>query len=67
MRDDTEVMSLLVVVGDIQIRIIVGYGVQDNAPKEKKDKFWEYIEKDFSQKAKESLLKWMVTSMLVKN
>ena len=31
--DDTEVMSVLVVVGDIQIRIILGYGVQENGPK----------------------------------
>ena len=31
-------------MGNIPIRIIVGYGVQENAPKEKKDKFWEFIE-----------------------
>ena len=38
-------MKLLVVVGDIPIRIIVGYGVQDNATKEKKDKLWDFMEK----------------------
>ena len=29
--DDTEVMSVLVVVGDMPIGVIVGYGVQENA------------------------------------
>ena len=47
--DDTEVMSVLVVVGNIPIRIIVGYGVQENASKEKKDKFWDFIEKEVVQ------------------
>ena len=27
----------------------MGYGVQENAPKEKKDKFWEFIEMEVSQ------------------
>ena len=44
--DGTEVMSVLVVVGNVPIRVIVGYGVQENATKEKKDKFWEFIEKE---------------------
>ena len=44
--DETEVMSVLVVVGSIPIRVIVGYGVQENASKEKKDKFWDFIEKE---------------------
>ena len=35
--DDTEVVWVLVVVGDIQIRVIAGYGVQENASKEKKE------------------------------
>ena len=48
-NDDTEVMSVLVVVGKVPIRIIVGYGVQENATKEKKDKFWDFIEKEISQ------------------
>ena len=47
--DDPEVMSVLVVVGNIPIRIIVGYGVQENASKEKKDKFWDFIEKEVVQ------------------
>ena len=40
--DDTEVIS----VGDIPIRIIVGYGVQENASMEKKNKFWDFIENE---------------------
>jgi hypothetical protein len=47
--DETEVMSVLVVVGDIPIRIIVGYGVQENATKERKEKFWDFIEKEVIQ------------------
>ena len=45
-NDDTEVMSVLVLVGDIPIRIVVGYGVQENGSKEKKEKFWDFIEKE---------------------
>ena len=47
--DETEVMSVLVVVGDMPIRVIVGYGVQENATKEKKDKFWDFIDKEVSE------------------
>ena len=47
--DDTEAISVLVVVGDIPIRVIVGYGPQENAPKEKKENFWEFIEKEVIQ------------------
>ena len=52
-NDDTEVMSILVVIGDIPIRVIVGYGVQENASKEKKEKFWEYMEKEIVEAEKE--------------
>ena len=44
--EGTEVMSIVVVVGKIEIRVLVGYGVQENASKEKKDKFWEFIENE---------------------
>ena len=47
--DETEVISVLVVVGDIPIRVIVGYGVQENASKEKKNKFWDFIEQEVNQ------------------
>ena len=52
-NDDTEVMSVLVLVGDIPIRIVVGYGVQENASKEKKEKFWDFIEKEVIQAEQE--------------
>ena len=51
--DDTEVISVLVVIGSIPIRIIVGYGVQENAQKEKKEKFWDHIEKEIVDAEKE--------------
>ena len=51
--DETEVLSVLVIVGNIPIRIIVGYGVQENASKEKKVKFWDFIEKEVNQAASE--------------
>ena len=47
--DETEAISVLVVVGEIQIRVIVGYGVQENASKEKKEKFWDFLEKEVVQ------------------
>ena len=52
-NDDTEVMSVLVLVGDIPIRIVVGYGVQENATKEEKEKFWDFIEKELIQAERE--------------
>ena len=45
-NDDTEVMVALVTVGKIPIRVIVGYGVQENAHKEKKEAFWDFIENE---------------------
>ena len=47
--DETEVISVLVVVGDIAIRVIVGYGPQENALIEKKEKFWDFIEDEVVQ------------------
>ena len=47
--DETEVISVLVVVGDIEIRVIVGYGPQENALREKKEKFWDFIENEVVQ------------------
>ena len=44
--DETEVISVLVVVGKIPIRMIVGYGPQENALKDKKEKFWDFIENE---------------------
>ena len=52
--DDTEVMSVLVMVGSIPIRVLVAYGVQENASKEKKRKFWEFIEDEICQASNEN-------------
>ena len=47
--DETEVISVLVMVGSTAIRVIVGYGPQENASKDKKEKFWEFIENEVVQ------------------
>ena len=44
--DDCEVISVLVVVGNMRIRVVVAYGVQENALKEKKEKFWKFMENE---------------------
>ena len=53
-NDETEIMSVLVVIENISIRIIVAYGVQENASKEKKDRFWEFLEEEVFQAEKEN-------------
>ena len=53
-NDDTEVMVALVTVGKISIRVIVGYGVQENASKEKKDAYWDFIEKEIVEAENEN-------------
>ena len=47
-NDDTEVISVQVVVGEVPIRVILGYGPQESAEKEKKDKFWEFVENEIN-------------------
>ena len=37
--DEVEAISVKIVIGDIPIRLVVAYGPQENAKKEKKDKF----------------------------
>ena len=44
--DETEAMSVEVVVGPLPIRIINAYGAQETAPKEKKEKLWNFIEEE---------------------
>ena len=53
-NDDAEVISVLVKVGNIPIRVIVAYGVQENAPKEKKIIFWDFIEEEIRQAENEN-------------
>ena len=42
--DDTEVLSVRVFFKELSVRVVTGYGPQENAIKEKKDKFWEFLE-----------------------
>ena len=42
--DDIEAMVVQVVLGAIPVQIVVAYGPQENALKEKKEKFWEFLE-----------------------
>ena len=47
--DDTEVLSVQTVLADIPVRIIVGYGPQENATIEKKNKFWSFVENEIKE------------------
>ena len=44
--DQTEVMAVQVVVGELSICVINAYGPQENSIKEKKEKFWQFIEEE---------------------
>ena len=41
-------MPVAVLVGEVPIRVILGYGPQESAEKEKKDKFWEFVENEIN-------------------
>ena len=45
-NDDIEAFVVQVVLGKIPVKIIVAYGPQENALKEKKDKFWGFLEEE---------------------
>ena len=45
-NDTTEAIVVQVFIEKLCIKIIVGYGPQENATKEKKEKFWEFIEEE---------------------
>ena len=47
--DEVEAISVKIVIGDIPIRLVVAYGPQENAKKEKKDKFWDFLEQEVNQ------------------
>ena len=47
--DDIEVLSVQTVLGEIPVRIIVGYGPQENAHIDKKNKFWSFIENEVTE------------------
>ena len=44
--DETEVVSVQTILGEIPVRVVVGYGPQENATTEKKNKFWDFIENE---------------------
>ena len=44
--DDTEAVSVKVFFNELSVRIVTAYGPQENAIKERKDKFWEFLEKE---------------------
>ena len=48
-NDETEAISVNIVMGEATVRTILAYGPQENALKEKKDKFWEFIEEEVNQ------------------
>ena len=45
-NDETEVISIKVFFKEVTVRVITGYGPQENATKEKKEKFWEFLNKE---------------------
>ena len=42
--EETEALSVKVFLEEIEARVITAYGPQENALKEKKHKFWEFLE-----------------------
>ena len=48
-ENDTEAMSVKIFLKDFELRIITAYGPQENALKEQKDYFWDFIEEEINQ------------------
>ena len=44
--DETEAISVKVFLKEIEVRAICAYGPQETASKDKKDKFWEFLEEE---------------------
>ena len=44
--DETEAISVKVFLKEFPVRVVTAYGPQENALKDKKDKFWEFMEKE---------------------
>ena len=47
--DETEAISVEVVIGKLPIRIITAYGAQENENKERKLKIWTFIEEELKK------------------
>ena len=46
--NETEAISVKIFLNDIEFRIITAYGPQENALKEQKEQFWEFIEQEIN-------------------
>ena len=44
--DNTEILSVKIQMENMKVRAITAYGTQENAPKNKKNNFWDYIERE---------------------
>ena len=44
--DTTEILVVQIILENMAVRIVAGYGPQENAVKEKKDAFWESLEEE---------------------
>ena len=47
--DESEAISVRVFIKELSTRVVAAYGPQENATKEKKDKFWEFLEKEANE------------------
>ena len=47
--DDIEALSVQTVLGGIPVRIIIGYGPQENADIKKKNNFWSFVENEIHE------------------
>ena len=45
-NDETECLVVKIEVKDIRIKIIGGYGPQENASKDKKEAFWNFLDEE---------------------
>ena len=52
--DTTEVIVIQIILEDMPIRIVVGYGPQENAVKERKNAFWDFLEEEAKQAESEN-------------
>ena len=43
-NDDLEIMSVVFYINNLAVRVLVGYGPQENDSKEKKDAFWNFLD-----------------------
>ena len=46
---ETEAISVKIFLKDLEIRVITGYGPQENALKIQKERFWEFLEDEINQ------------------